>query len=117
MIQTFLRCEEYKKTFFYFYSGISVLDPTFIEDRLSVAQLTLAVNSYREVCSLYFDYTARTGIVTDVISTVSNAAANHAAAVVKFIKEEVKRDVQARSVNDTLFSKFNYRRIFSKQFC
>ncbi|XP_043268586.1 exosome complex component rrp45 isoform X2 [Venturia canescens] len=79
-----------------FENGRSVIDPTYMEERLSVAQLTLGLNSYREVCSLHFDYTARTGIVTDVISAVSNKAANHCAKIVKLIREVVKQDIQTR---------------------
>jgi exosome complex component RRP45 len=72
------------------------MDPTYTEERVGVAQLTLGMNSYRELCSLHFDYLTKTMIIEDVISAVSNDAANYAVTLVQQIKEAVMKDVQAR---------------------
>jgi len=72
------------------------MDPTYIEEKVGVAELTLGVNSYRELCSLHFDYLTKTMIVKDVISAVSNDAANYATKLVQQIKEAVIKDVQSR---------------------
>lgn len=72
------------------------MDPTYIEEKVGVAELTLGVNSYRELCSLHFDYLTKTMTVKDVISAVSNDAANYAIKLVQQIKEAVIKDVQSR---------------------
>lgn len=72
------------------------MDPTYIEERVGVAQLTLGINSYRELCSLHFNYLTKTMTVEDVISAVSSCAANYAAKLVQRVKETVARDVEAR---------------------
>lgn len=72
------------------------MDPTYTEERVGVARLTLGVNSYRELCSLHFDYLTKTMTVEDVISTVSNHAATYAAKLVQQLKETVTKDVQSR---------------------
>jgi len=66
-----------------------------MEERVGVAELTLGVNSYRELCSLHFDYLTKT-TVEDVISAVSDHAANYATKLVQQIKEAVIKDVQSR---------------------
>ncbi|KZC12220.1 Exosome complex component RRP45 [Dufourea novaeangliae] len=83
-------------SFITFESGNTIMDPTYLEERVGVAQLTLGMNSYREVCSLHFNYLMKTMTVEDVISAVSNYAANYAAKLVKQIKEAVTHDVEAR---------------------
>nr|XP_012216279.1 PREDICTED: exosome complex component RRP45 [Linepithema humile] len=87
-------------SFITFECGNTIMDPTYIEERVGVAQLTLGMNSYRELCSLHFDYLTKTMIVEDVISAVSNDAANYAATLVQQIKEAVMQDVQARYKKD-----------------
>lgn len=72
------------------------MDPTYLEERVGVAQLTLGINSYKEVCSLHFNYLTKTMTVEDVISAVSYYAANYAATLLKQIKEAVIHDVEAR---------------------
>lgn len=72
------------------------MDPTYLEERVGVAQLTLGINSYRELCSLHFNYLTKTMTVQDVISAVSSYAANYAATLVQQIKEAVASDVEAR---------------------
>lgn len=72
------------------------MDPTYIEERVGVAELTLGMNSYRELCNLHFDYLTKTMTVEDVISAVSNHAANYATKLVQDIKEAVAKDVQSR---------------------
>lgn len=78
------------------FSGNTIMDPTYIEERVGVAELTLGMNSYRELCSLHFDYLTKTMTVEDVISAVSNHAANYATKLVQEIKEAVTKDVQSR---------------------
>lgn len=87
-------------SFITFESGNTIMDPTYIEERVGVAQLTLGINTYREVCSLHFNYLTKTMTVEDVISAVSNYAANYAAQLVKQIKEDVAHDVEARYKKD-----------------
>ncbi|KOC71294.1 Exosome complex component RRP45 [Habropoda laboriosa] len=87
-------------SFITFESGNTVMDPTYIEERVGVAQLTLGINSYRELCSLHFNYLTKTMTVEDVISAVSNYAANYAAKLVQQIKEVVVHDVEARYRKD-----------------
>ncbi|KYQ49815.1 Exosome complex exonuclease RRP45 [Trachymyrmex zeteki] len=83
-------------SFITFKSGNTIMDPTYIEEKVGVAELTLGVNSYRELCSLHFDYLTKTMTVKDVISAVSNDAANYAIKLVQQIKEAVIKDVQSR---------------------
>lgn len=83
-------------SFITFESGNTIMDPTYMEEKVGVARLTLGVNSYRELCSLHFDYLTKTTTVEDVISTVSDDAANYASKLVQQIREIVANDVQAR---------------------
>lgn len=87
-------------SFITFENGNTIMDPTYIEERVGVAELTLGMNSYRELCSLHFDYLTKTMTVEDVISTVSNHAANYATKLVQDIKETVAKDVQSRFKKD-----------------
>ncbi|KYM95619.1 PREDICTED: exosome complex component rrp45 [Cyphomyrmex costatus] len=87
-------------SFITFKSGNTIMDPTYTEERVGVAQLTLGMNSYRELCSLHFDYLTKTMTVKDVISAVSNDAANYATKLVQQIKEAVIKDVQSRYKKD-----------------
>lgn len=77
-------------------SGKTVVDPSYLEERVGSAILSLCVNSYREVCSIYFDYIEYTSLVADVIPSVSNFAANYANELVREIKAIVKEDVEAK---------------------
>lgn len=79
------------------------MDPTYTEERVGVAELTLGVNSYGELCNLHFDYLTKTMRIEDVISAVSNHAANYAMKLVQQIKEAVIKDVQSR-YDFTLFT-------------
>jgi len=72
------------------------MDPTYIEEKVGVAELTLGMNSYRELCSLHFDYLTKTMIIEDVISAVSSHAADYATKLVQQIKNAVIKDVQSR---------------------
>ncbi|XP_076160074.1 exosome complex component Rrp45 isoform X1 [Ptiloglossa arizonensis] len=87
-------------SFITFESGNTIMDPTYLEERVGVAQLTLGINSYKEVCSLHFNYLTKTMTVEDVISAVSYYAANYAATLLKQIKEAVIHDVEARYKKD-----------------
>ncbi|XP_076384942.1 exosome complex component Rrp45 isoform X1 [Megalopta genalis] len=87
-------------SFITFESGDTIMDPTYLEERVGVAQLTLGMNSYREVCSLHFNYLTKTMTVQDVISAVSHYAANYATTLVQQIREAVTQDVEARYKKD-----------------
>ncbi|EFN89739.1 exosome complex component RRP45 [Harpegnathos saltator] len=87
-------------SFITFESGNTIMDPTYIEERIGVARLTLGVNSYKELCSLNFDYLTKTMSVKDVISAVSNHAATYAAKLVQQIKETVTNNIQSRYKKD-----------------
>lgn len=91
------------------------MDPTYMEEKVGVARLTLGVNSYRELCSLHFDYLTKTTTVEDVISTVSDDAANYASKLVQQIREIVANDVQARYDNTNAFlNLFMYGKVVFK---
>ncbi|OXU17465.1 hypothetical protein TSAR_001604 [Trichomalopsis sarcophagae] len=83
-------------SFITFENGKTVVDPSYLEERVGAAILTLGINAYREVCSLYFDYIEYTSLVADVIPSVSNFAANYAYELIREIKELVKQDVEAK---------------------
>lgn len=83
-------------SFIVFENGSTVIDPTYMEERVGVAQLTMGINSYREVCSLHFDYLTETTLAVDVIPTVSDFAAYYASQLTTLIKDVVQKDVQAR---------------------
>ncbi|EZA56904.1 hypothetical protein DMN91_000999 [Ooceraea biroi] len=87
-------------SFITFESGKTVMDPTYAEERIGVAELTFGMNSYRELCSLHFDYLTKTMIIEDAISAVSSHAANYAAKLVQQIKDVVIKDVQSRYKKD-----------------
>ncbi|OAD59419.1 Exosome complex component RRP45 [Eufriesea mexicana] len=87
-------------SFITFECGNTVMDPTYLEERVGVAQLTLGINSYRELCSLHFNYLTKTMTVKDVISAVSSYATNYALELVQQIKEAVAYDVNARYKKD-----------------
>ncbi|KAL0126112.1 hypothetical protein PUN28_004914 [Cardiocondyla obscurior] len=87
-------------SFITFKSGNSIMDPTYTEEKVGVAELTLGMNSYRELCSLHFDYLTKTMTIKDVISNVSNHAADYATKLVQHIKEAVIKDVQSRYKKD-----------------
>lgn len=87
-------------SFITFESGNTVMDPTYLEERIGVAQLTLGINSYRELCSLHFNYLTKTMTVEDVISAVSSYATNYAVQLVQQIKETVFSDINARYKKD-----------------
>ncbi|XP_035732684.1 exosome complex component RRP45-like isoform X1 [Vespa mandarinia] len=91
-------------SFITFESGITVMDPTYMEERVGVAQLTLGVNSYKELCSLHFDYLTKTLTVEDVISVASNHAAEYAIDLIQQIKEAVVKDISLRFSKDSTYS-------------
>ncbi|KAK0091256.1 hypothetical protein PV326_003511 [Microctonus aethiopoides] len=85
----------------YIKHGKTVMDPTYLEERLGVVQLTMGLNSYRELCGC--DYINRSSKVrTDVMSIVMNNAANYAVDLLKQIRESVKIDVEARYNKETV---------------
>ncbi|XP_011501884.1 PREDICTED: exosome complex component rrp45 [Ceratosolen solmsi marchali] len=88
-------------SFITFENGKTVVDPTHLEERVGSAILTLTVNSYQEICSLYFDYIEYTSLAADVIPLVTNFAANYASKLVKEIKEVVKQDIEAKYKKET----------------
>ncbi|XP_058806814.1 exosome complex component RRP45 isoform X2 [Phymastichus coffea] len=83
-------------SFITFQNGKTVVDPSYLEERVGSAILSLCVNSYREVCSLFFDYIEYTSLVADVVPSVSNFAANYAYELIKEIKAIVKEDIEAK---------------------
>ncbi|XP_043672165.1 exosome complex component RRP45 isoform X3 [Vespula pensylvanica] len=91
-------------SFITFESGITIMDPTYIEEKVAVAQLTLGVNSYKELCSLHFDYLTKTLTVEDVISVASNHVAKYAINLIKQIKEAVVKDISLRYSKDNTYS-------------
>lgn len=80
----------------FIFSGKTVMDPSYMEERLGVTQLTMGLNAYCELCCLHFDHTARSGVATDVVSSVIKDASNAAIALVKQIREAAKIDIQTR---------------------
>lgn len=73
------------------------MDPTYIEERLGVTQLTMGLNAYHEFVNLSFaDKSSLSKISTDVSASVKSIAANHAVNVIKQIRDAVTLDVQTR---------------------
>ncbi|XP_014211112.1 exosome complex component RRP45 [Copidosoma floridanum] len=83
-------------SFITFESGKTVVDPSYLEERVGAAIFTLSLNAYREVCSINFDYIEYTSLVADVVPSVSNFAANYASELIREIKELVRQDVEAK---------------------
>ncbi|KAL7293866.1 hypothetical protein TKK_0012920 [Trichogramma kaykai] len=83
-------------SFITFENGKTVVDPSYLEERVGTAIFTLTLNSHREVCSLYFDYMENTALVADVIPSVSTFAANYAYELIREVKELVRQDVEAK---------------------
>ncbi|XP_063979822.1 exosome complex component RRP45 [Diachasmimorpha longicaudata] len=79
-----------------FENGTTVMDPSYLEERLGVTQLTMGLNAYRELCCLHFDHTSISRISTDVLSLAMKDAVNYATNLVRQIKETVKIDVESR---------------------
>lgn len=89
-------------SFLTFESRRTVMDPTYVEERVGVAHLTLGINSYSEICSLDFNYLTKTMTIEDVIAAVSHHAVKYASKLIQQIKESVAQDVQARYKKDTM---------------
>ncbi|XP_012286754.1 exosome complex component RRP45 [Orussus abietinus] len=83
-------------SFITFENGKIVMDPTYLEERIAVAQLTMGINSYRELCCLYFEDLAKIMVDCDIISEVSDHAADWSVKLVQQIKAAVSADVNAR---------------------
>ncbi|KAH0555462.1 exosome complex component rrp45 [Cotesia glomerata] len=80
-----------------FENGKTIMDPTYIEERLGVTQLTMGLNAYHEFVNLSFaDKSSLSKISTDVSASVKSIAANHAINVIKQIRDAVTLDVQTR---------------------
>ncbi|XP_034936256.1 exosome complex component rrp45 [Chelonus insularis] len=79
-----------------FENGKTIKDPTYIEERLGVTQLTIGLNAYKEICCLHFDHTEKSGVSADIISSVVHDASNYAIELIKLIREAVKTDVEIR---------------------
>lgn len=77
-------------------SGESVVDPSYIEERVAVAQLTISANQYREICSFHSDYVSHSSSVIDVVPFLSEFTMKYAAELIKQIKDAVTTDVEAR---------------------
>lgn len=74
---------------------IPVADPTALEERVSDASLVLAVNSYRELCSMHLTGVALTS--PNLISRCSEIAAERSRRIVEFIKSTIDEDATERA--------------------
>ncbi|XP_046747881.1 exosome complex component RRP45 isoform X1 [Diprion similis] len=83
-------------SFIVFESGQIVMDPTYMEERVGASQLTLGLNSYRELCSLQLCYLGKTSVTADVVPSISPHAANYANKLVMQIRNAAQQDVQAK---------------------
>ncbi|XP_048511144.1 exosome complex component RRP45 [Athalia rosae] len=83
-------------SFIVFESGQIVMDPTYMEERVGAFQLTLGLNSYRELCSLHLYCLGKASVVDDTVPAVSSHAANYANTIIQQIRKAVQQDIQAK---------------------
>lgn len=74
---------------------IPVADPTVLEERVSDATLVLAVNSYRELCSMHLAGVVLTS--PSLILKCSELAAERSRRIVEFIKSTLESDTAERA--------------------
>lgn len=73
---------------------IPVADPTALEERISNASIVLAINSYRELCSMHL--TGITLTSPKLIQKCSEMAADRARRIVEYIKHTLEEDKAQR---------------------
>lgn len=71
-----------------------VVDPSSTEERVSQAQLVLAVNTYKELCGLHLSGTALAA--PDLILRCAHKAAAISAYIINIIKQALEKDLLVR---------------------
>lgn len=73
---------------------IILADPTLLEDQVSEAQLTIGLNSYKELCGFHLAGSAM--MSPEQILQTTNRAATRANTVISLIKKSLAEDTEAR---------------------
>lgn len=77
---------------------ISVADPSALEERISNASIVLAINSYKELCSLHLTGTTLTS--PKLIQRCSELAAERSRRIVEYIKHVLEENKNQRDSGD-----------------
>lgn len=77
---------------------VAVVDPTALEERVSDANLILAINSYNELCCMHLGGVSLTS--PHLILRCSEKAADRAKRIVAFIKDSLEEDQKRRADGD-----------------
>lgn len=77
---------------------VAVVDPTALEERVSDANLILAINSYNELCCMHLGGVSLTS--PHLILRCSEKAAERAKRIVAFIKDSLEEDQKRRANGD-----------------
>ena len=77
---------------------VAVVDPTALEERVSDANLILAINSYNELCCMHLGGVSLTS--PHLILRCSEKAAERAKRIVAFIKDSLEADQKRRTDGD-----------------
>lgn len=110
-------------TYALFDGKIPVADPTVIEERTSNASISLAINSYKEICSMHL-----TGVTLTspfLIQKCAEMASDRAKHIVEFIKSSLEQDHVERETGEvkgfsqsirltSIVSNFHEAQVFEK---
>lgn len=77
---------------------VPVADPTVLEERISNASIVLAINSYKELCSMHLTGVALTS--PKLIQKCSELAAERARRIVEYIKHVLEENNKQRESGD-----------------
>jgi exosome complex component RRP45 len=77
---------------------VPVADPTALEERISNASIILAINSYKELCSMHLTGVALTS--PKLIQRCSELAAERARRIVEFIKHSLEENNKQRESSE-----------------
>jgi exosome complex component RRP45 len=77
-------------TYALFEGKVPIADPTYLEERVMNANIILAINSYRELCSMHLTGVSLTSPF--LIQKCSEMAADRAKHTVEFIKDSLEQD-------------------------
>lgn len=76
------------------FSSVTVVDPSLLEESVSETQLVLAINSFREICSIHLGGSAL--VNQQLILQCTSKAAKRAFDVVTLIKKLIEEDYEER---------------------
>ena len=79
---------------------VAISDPTYLEERVSEANMVFGINSYRELCGLHLGGITLTS--SDLLLRCVNKAAKRAKLVVDLVKESIKSDQEKRDREESV---------------